>query len=122
MPSACCCDARHAAYLVIVLGCLAAAVAAFVPFYDVGYRVDALALGALATPFVVYGMFSEDLRGPWLVAAGLALLAVCLAVVVDARFLRYDGYADARVYWVPLAAAAVVLPIAYAFGRRPPYS
>ncbi len=113
-------DYRPAAYLIILLGILLATAASLVPFYTVGYKVDALALSALLTPFVLYGMFSEDLNGPWLLASGLILLGVSLAVVLDERFPRYHGYAI--VYWAPLLAVAIVLPIAYAFGRRDPYS
>lgn len=115
-------DARPKAYLIILLGSLAASAAALVPFYHVGYVVDALAFAAVFTPFVLYGMFSTSLRDPWLVASGLALLGVTLAVVIDARFLGYDGYRDGAVYWVPLAAAAIVLSVAWMFGRRPPYA
>lgn len=120
MPATC--DCRPAAYLIILLGCAASLAAALVPFYSVGYVVDALALAAVLTPFVLYGMFSESLRGPWLLGAGLVLLGVTLAVVIGERFLDYDGYRDATLYWVPLLAAAVVLPLAYAFGRREPYA
>jgi hypothetical protein len=67
-------------------------------------------------------MFSEDLRGRWLLASGLVLLGVTLAVVIDERFLDYNGYRDTAVYWVPLLAAAIVLPVAYLFGRREPYT
>jgi hypothetical protein len=120
MPATC--DCRPAAYLIILLGGLAAAVAAVVPFYSVGYIVDALALGAVLTPFAVYGMFSESLRGPWLAGSGLVLLGVTLAVVINERYLDYDGYRDAIVYWVPLLTGAIVLAVAYAFGRRQPYT
>jgi hypothetical protein len=115
-------DTRPAAYLIILLGCLLAGAASLVPFYTAIYKVDAIALAAVLTPFVVYGMFSEDLRGPWLLASGLVLLGVTLAVVIDERYLNYDGYRDATVYWVPLLAAAIVLPIACVFGRREPYT
>jgi len=115
-------DYRSAAYLIILLGCLAAAAASLVPFYTVGYVVDAAALAAVLTPFAIYGMFSESLRGPWLLASGLILLGITLAVVIDERFLHYDGYRDTTLYWVPLLTVAIVLPIAYAFGRRAPYT
>lgn len=115
-------DYRQAAYLIILLGCVAAGAASLVPFYHVGYKVDALALAAVVTPFVIYGIFSESLRGPWLLASGLVLLGVTLAVVIDERLLNYDGYRDATVYWVPLLAVTILLPIAYVFGRRPPYT
>lgn len=110
---------RQAAIVIILLGCLVAAVATLVPFYHVGYQVDAIALAVLLTPFVVYGMFVESLRGPWLLASGVILLGVSVAVVLDERF-PYEGYV--RLYWVPLAAMAIVLPVAYALGRRDPYS
>jgi hypothetical protein len=115
-------DYRAAAYLIILLGCVAGAIAALVPFYTVGYKVDAIALAAVLTPFVVYGMFSESLRGPWLLAAGLVLLGATLVVVINERYLHYDGYRDATLYWVPLLAVAIVLPIAYVFGKRTPYT
>ena len=115
-------DYRPAAYLIILLGCVAAGAASLVPFYTVGYKVDAVALAAVLTPFVIYGMFSESLRGPWLLASGLVLLGVTLAVVIDERFLHYDGYRNATLYWVPLLAVVIVLPIAYLFGRRAPYT
>jgi len=115
-------DYRAAAALIILLGCSAAAIAALVPFYAVGYKVDAIALAAVLTPFVVYGMFIEDLRGPWLLASGVVLLGATLAVVIDERVLNYDGYRDATLYWVPLLALAIALPIAYVFGKRAPYT
>lgn len=113
---------RRAAVLILFLGCLAAAAASLVPFHGVAYVVDGLALAAVLTPFAIYGMFSTSLRDPWLLAAGLVLLGVTLAVVVDERFLHYDGYRDATLYWVPLLTVAIVLPIAYLFGKREPYT
>lgn len=114
-------NARSTAALIIVLGCLAAFAAALVPFYPGIYEVDALALGALLTPFVVYGAFFISLRDSWLVATGLVLLAVTLVMVIDERYLHYDGYRDGTLYWVPLLTAAVLMLVAYVFGRRPPY-
>lgn len=113
-------DYRAAAALIILLGCGLAAAASLVPFYHVAFQVDALALSVLLTPFVLYGMLLESLRGSWLLAAGVVLLGASLAVVLDERYPVYAGYD--RVYWVPLLAAAAVLAVAYAFGRRPPYS
>ena len=115
-------DYRTAAYLIILVGAGAATLAAVVPFYTVGYQVDALALSAVLTPFVVYGMFSHSLRDGWLLASGLVLLGVTLAVVALERLVQYDGYQDATVYWVPLLTMTIVLTLAYFFGRRPPYT
>lgn len=110
------------AALIALLGIVLAFVAGVVPLYHVGYIVDGVALAAVASPFVLYVMFITSLRGPWLVGAGLVLLAVTLAVVVDARYLSFDGYRDGAVYWVPLATATIVLAAALGFGRRYPYA
>lgn len=115
-------DYRTAAYGIILLGASTAVLAALVPFYTVGYQVDALALAAVLTPFVVYGMFSNSLRDGWLLASGAVLLGVTLAVVVVERFVHYDGYRDAIVYWVPLLTMTIVLTLAWLFGKRPPYT
>lgn len=109
------------AVAVVLLGTAAAFAAALVPFFHVGYVVDALALAAVIAPFVLYAMFITRLRGPWLVGTGLVLLGVTLAVVVDARFLAYDGYRDGVIYWLPLLTGAVALTTALLFGRRAPY-
>lgn len=113
-------DYRAAAYLIILLGCLFALAASIVPFYHVAYTVDAIALSVLLTPFMLCGMFVESLRGPWLFASGIILLGVSVAVVLVERYPIYKGYDS--VYWVPLVAVAIVLSVAYALGRRAPYS
>lgn len=112
----------HIAVVIVLLGAAAAFAAAVVPFFHVGYVVDALALAAVLAPFVLYAMFITSLRGPWLVAAGLVLLGVTLAVVVDARFIGYDGYRDGVIYWLPLLTGVIILTAALLFGRRAPYA
>lgn len=111
-------DYRPAAYLIILLGVGGAAAASVVPFYTAGYELDTAVLLAVLTPFVLYGALSESLRGLWLLLPGVVLLAISLAVVIPERYLHYNGYADDTIYWVPLLAAAIVLSIAYGFGRR----
>lgn len=106
--------------MIALLGGMTAFAAGLVPFFHVGYVVDAIALAAVATPFVLYAMFIATLRGPWLIGAGLVLLAVSLAVVVDERVLAYDGYRSGTIFWVPLLTAAIVLPVSFLFGRRDP--
>jgi hypothetical protein len=111
-------DYRPAAYVIVVLGFTLALAAALVPFYGAAYHLKFAVLLALLTPFALYAMFVEFLRGPWLLASGLALFGVCLAVTVFERYLHYDGYADGVVYWAPLVASAIVLPSDYMLGRR----
>jgi hypothetical protein len=108
-------DPRPAAYLIILLGLGLAAAASLVPFYHVAYLLEPGILLAVLMPFLLYGLFIESLRGPWLLATGLLLLAANLVLVASER---YDGYADDLIYWVPTLAAAIVLPIAYRLGRH----
>lgn len=109
-------NCRAASYLIILLGSLAAFAAALVPFYHAAYLLQMTTLFAVLAPFVLYGLLVAILRGPWLLLSGLTLLAVSLAEVISERFLNYDAYADGSIFWVPVLAAAIVLPLAYVFG------
>lgn len=111
-------DPRPAAYLIILFGLGLAAAASLVPFYHIAYLLEPGILLAVLMPFLLYGLFIESLRGSWLLATGLLLFAANLVLVAFERYLRYDGYTDGLIYWVPTLAAVVVLPIAYRLGRR----
>lgn len=111
-------DYRPIAYVIILLGLVTAAVAALVPQYAIGFKLEIGVLLALITPFIVYGALSERLRGAALLLPGLVLLGVNLALVVQERLLAYEGYDDSPIYWLPLLTAAVVLPIAYVMRPR----
>lgn len=111
-------DVRPAAYLIILLGLALALAAAFVPFYASGYRLETTVLVILLIPFVIYGSLSESLRGTWLLGSGLLLLGISLIVVARERFLHHPGNADDLIYWLPLLASGVVLPVAYVLGSR----
>lgn len=112
-------DYRPAVYLIILLGLGAAALAAVLPHYTAGYKLDTTILLALMGPFVLYGMLVESLRGLTLLLPGLVLLAVTLAVIVSERYVHYVGFADGISYWLPLLVALIVLPLAYLLGERP---
>jgi hypothetical protein len=101
-------DYRPAAYVVVALGTALAFVAATVPFYDAGYRLDLVVLLVGLAPYVVYGILTEFVRGRWLLAAGMLLFAFDLALRISERFLRYDGYTDGLVYIAPLVATGVL--------------
>ena len=113
-------DYRPAIFLILSLGLSEAAAASVVPFYNAGYELDAFVLLAVLMPSLLWGLFIGSLRGAWLAASGLVLLAISLALIVPERYLHYNGYVDDRIYWIPTLAAAIVLPLAYAFGRRAP--
>lgn len=120
-------DPRPAAYFIILLGLGEAAAASLVPFYHTAYLLEPGILLAVLMPFLLYGLFIESLRGPWLLATGLLLLAANLVLVASERYVRYvgmanngrhAGYADNLIYWGPTLMAVVVLAIAYWLGRR----
>ena len=111
-------DFRPAAYLIILLGTGLSMLVAFVPQYAIGHRLEMTVFFAGIVPYLAYGFLTEDLRGMPLLASGLALLGVSLAVKLPERYLGYDGYADGTIFWVPAAAALVVLPVAYLASAR----
>jgi len=107
-------DFRPAVYVVIVLGAALAFFAAVVPHFGAGYRLDVALLLAGLSPYLVYGMLTEFLRGRSLPALGAGLLAVEFFIRVPLRLL-HDGYPDGLAYAVPPVAAgvlAVVLALA----------
>ncbi len=110
-------DYRPAAYVIVALGTTLAFVAAVVPHYDAGHRLDLPVLLAGLTPYLVYGVFTAFMRDRWLLAAGLLLFAFDLAFRIPQRFLHYNGYTDGLVYLAPLTAAGV-LALALALGAR----
>lgn len=136
-------DARLAAYFIILSGFGLAAAASVVPLYHTAYLLEPGILLAVLMPFLLYGLFIESLRGPWLIGAGVLLFAANLVLVVSERYVRYvgmagntryadslsyyvgmanngrhAGYADNLIYWGPTLMAVVVLAIAYWLSRR----
>lgn len=104
-------DFRPAAYALIAAGCGLTFVAAVVPHYSAGYRLqlDVLLIGLL--PYLVYACFTGLLRGWPLLVAGLLLVLGDLAVKIPERFLHDGGYQNGLVYGWPLVAGLVVLPL-----------
>lgn len=109
-------DFRPAAYALIALGASLAFVAAVVPHYDAGYRLDLPLLLAGLAPYLVYGVLTEFWRNRWLLVAGVVLLALELLLRIPLRLLR-DGYPDTTAHAVPLIAAGA-LALAAALGAR----
>lgn len=104
-------DFRPLAYLVIALGVCVAFAGAVVPFYDIGHELRIPVLLAGLAPYVVYGFYTDVVRGWPLAIAGLVTLAVDLAVKIPERFVSFDGYASGLIYYVPLLLAFVLLPL-----------
>ena len=104
-------DFRLFAYLVITLGVMLSFAAAVVPHYDTGYILLLGVASAGLLPYVVYGFFSDLVRGWWLLITGAFIFGADLGVKIPERFLHYDGYASGVIYYAPFIStlAAIVL-------------
>jgi hypothetical protein len=104
-------DFRLFAYLVIALGVMLSFAAAVVPHYDTGYILLLGVASAGLLPYVVYGFFSDLVRGWWLLITGALIFGADLGVKIPERFLHYDGYASGVIYYAPFIStlAAIVL-------------
>jgi len=104
-------DFRLFAYLVIALGVMLSFAAAVVPHYDTGYILLLGVASAGLLPYVVYGFFSDLVRGWWLLITGAFIFGADLGVKIPERFLHYDGYASGVIYYAPFIStlAAIVL-------------
>lgn len=108
-------DFRWFAWFIIAAGAALSFAAAAVPHFATGYRLHLGVLFAGLLPYVVYGVFSDVVRGWALLAAGALLLGIDLGVKIPERFLDYDAYASGRIYIASLVmtlVAVVVLGIA----------
>jgi len=103
---------------VIVAGTVLAFAAAIIPYFNAGYHLAGGVLFVALAPYVEYGALLRVLRRGAAIAAGLAVLALNAAAIVPERLLSFSGYADGWIYYAPLAATIVVLPLFLLFGRR----
>ncbi len=109
---------RPVAYLVIRLGCVLDFAVSVIPNDQVGYKLDMAALLIGLLPYVVYGTFTDIVRGWLLAVSGFVILAIDLLVKIPERFAHYDGFADHAVYYAPLISTFVVLPILLGIGVK----
>lgn len=110
-------DFRPAAYGLIAIGCVLAAVTAVVPNYNAGYKLIFSVFMAGIVPYYIYGCLTGMLRGWALLVPGLVLVAVHLWLTVSQRFLAYDGYVNDMIYYGPMVLALAGLPAGIAAGH-----
>ncbi len=110
-------DMRPVAYAVIILGCMLSFATAVVPHYTAGHKLMfGLLLGGLV-PYVVYGAFTEILKGWVLVAPGVLLLSVDAAVKIPDRVLSAADYPTAAVSYAAIWLVLIVLPLGVGIGH-----
>ncbi len=111
-------DFRRFAYLIIALGSLLTFAAAVAPFYDGSYELRMAVLAVGLMPYVVYGLFTDVVRGWPLLIAGMLVFGIDLGVKIPERFVHFDGYAGNAIYYAPLLSTFVILPIILGIGAR----
>lgn len=105
------------AYLIVALGLGLALVTAVVPHPPVGHKlvVGAALVGMM--PYVAYGIAVAAMRHWAMLAPGAVILALDLVFKVPERFVHYAGELGAIVFYLPLVATFVVLPIGLVAAR-----
>lgn len=111
-------DFRPFGYFIIALGGLLNFASAVVPFYGAGYRLFASVLFIGLMPYIVYGFFTDVVRGWPLLVAGALIFGIDIGVKIPERFLHYDGYTGGGVYDASLISTAVALVILGIGARR----
>lgn len=106
------------AYALVILGLGLAAWSAVAPHYDAGYRLHGAVLVALALPFVAYASLTQSLRPGWLLAAGIALVAVTIHTGLRIAGAEARTLEEPATYGLPALVALILLPAAYLLGRR----
>lgn len=106
-------------YAIVTGGAVLALVAAVVPHYGAGYRLDSGVLIAGLLPYLVYAVAVALPRGPLTLVGGLAALAIHTWVAVRERIADRADYSDGMIYYVPLVLALALLPLVIAACRKP---
>lgn len=111
-------DVRPYVLVLVLIGLAAAAWAALLPHYEAGFHLHASILVGLMLPFVAYGSLTASLRPGWLLITGLVITGVTLAFVIVLRGMRPQPPEELSAYAIPLVVAGVLLPLAFALGKR----
>lgn len=111
-------DFRRFAYTVVALGVALNLAVSIVPLGTIAYRIDGVAFVIGLLPYIVYLSFTDVVRGAWLAAAGVAILALDIALRAAPRFLHPAGFPDALSSYAPLLSTFIVLPLLLGIGVR----
>ncbi|HSH28370.1 MAG TPA: hypothetical protein VK971_00560 [Thiohalobacter sp.] len=99
---------RVFAYWILVAGAVLAFITGLVPQPVMGYELRVTVIVVGLVPYIVYGMAFPHLRGTALTVPGAILALIHAAVVLNQRFLNYNGYEDGLIYTVPLVLAVIM--------------
>lgn len=111
---------RYLAYAIIAVGLCLAFLSAVVPHFTAGYTLMGGVLLAGLLPYLTYGLVVPLLRTALTAVAGIVLLGLHTALVVNERFVDGADYSDGMIYYGPLVLALAMLPL-LAVGLRQPW-
>lgn len=97
-----------AGWSILFYGIALSFIAAFVPFFEAGFKfsTDLFLFGIM--PYLLYAIAVPLLPGATTTTSGIALAVIHSALVVAVRFL---GAADSLMFSVPTILALLVLPL-----------
>lgn len=100
---------RKGVYLIYALGVLLSFVSALVPQAAIGYQLAVSVLLAGLLPYVIHAFTLPFLQGAALSLPALVLVVIHAWLVITQRMLEFQGYADGRIYSVPLVLTLVMI-------------
>ena len=98
-------------YLFLVIGLILSLMSAFVPHFEVGYKLMTSVLIAGMLPYFVYGMAVPLSRSMLTTIIGLAIVIAHALLVFNERILGKADYSDSIIYYGPMIMAVTVLPL-----------
>ena len=98
-------------YLLLIIGVILSFISAFVPFYEVGYKLMTSVLIAGMLPYFVYGIAVPLSRSMMTTIIGLIIVIAHTLLVFNERFIGKADYSDGMIYYVPIIIAVTVLPL-----------
>lgn len=99
---------RVFAYWMLAAGAVLAFISGLVPQPAMGHELWVTVILVGLVPYIVYGMTFPHLRGPALTVPGAALMLIHAGLVINQRFLNFNGYEDGLIYTVPLVLAVIM--------------
>ncbi|RRQ20797.1 hypothetical protein [Thiohalobacter thiocyanaticus] len=111
---------RKGISLIYALGVLLSFVSALVPQPAMGFELAVSVLLAGLLPYVIHAFTLPFLQGMALSLPALVLVAVHAWLVVTQRVMDFQGYADGRIYSVPLVLTLVMIGLlVWALRKQP---
>ena len=109
----------HFPFVVVGAGILLSFVGAVVPHYSGAYQLAFGVLVAQLTPYLIYAIIAVLLQRTVTKVAGALMLVGHVLLIAKERFVERADYSDLSIYYLPLLAAALLIPLLVRALRAP---